>query len=304
MSTLRAIIKVTRPKQYLKNILVLFGFLFSGTFKEHLYESGIASLIAFVSFLLISSAVYVFNDIKDKDADKLHPKKKFRPIASGELGVGTAFLCLIVFLAGGFTAGYFVNYHFLSCLAAYLLINICYSLFLKYIAIVDVFCVSSGYVIRTIAGVFAVHAVTTIWLVLCITFVALFITFSKRRGDLSTLGERAALVNRTLGFYSVSFLDAMIIFNAVMALVTYILFVIFLISKGQSQLLVVTIPFIMFAVYRYIYLVLTTGNADSPETLIRDKMLMINNIIWLVLFLLTKFDYLKISGSLFELYLR
>jgi 4-hydroxybenzoate polyprenyltransferase len=170
MNVLREIVITTRPKQYVKNLLVFLGILFSGKFKDHLYDKGFVVLFAFVSFLLISSAVYIFNDLRDRNNDKTHPKKKNRPIASGRLSVQLAFCCLLIFLGSGFLLGYMIGTLFMMCLVVYIAINFLYSLVLKNVVILDVFCVSSGYVIRTLAGVFAVEAVITIWLILCIGF--------------------------------------------------------------------------------------------------------------------------------------
>lgn len=298
MKTLLAILITARPQQWVKNILVFFGLLFSGRFTETQYIY--ASFSAFFSFIIVSAAVYIINDIKDKDTDKLHPEKKNRPIASGELSVPVAAFCAALFMFIGIYLSNSISPGFLVTIAVYLAVNVGYTLFLKNYVIVDVFLISSGYIIRVLAGVLAVDALPTIWFVVTIFFASLFIGFSKRRGELQKLGNNVAKAHRkNLEYCTIEFLDAAIFINAAIAIATYLLFIIAL-SKDH-QLMIVTVPFIAFAVYRYIFLVFTDKHADSPETIILDKQLLINNIIWLILFVLTKLDYFGKGLQIFKL---
>lgn len=297
MKTLLAIIKTARPKQWIKNILVFFGLLFSGRFTETQYIY--AAFLALFSFIIVSAAVYIVNDIKDRDTDKLHPEKKKRPIAGGELSVPTASLFSIIFILVGIYLSSLINPAFMVTVLVYLAINIGYSLFIKDYVIVDVFFITSGYIIRVLAGVLAVNELPTVWFMITILFASLFIGFSKRKGELLKLGANAGGHRRNLDLYTVEFLDAMIFINAAIAMTTYLLFVVHL-SEGHP-LVIVTVPFIAFAVCRYIFLVFTTSKADSPETIILDKQLLINNVVWLVLFVLTKLDYFGKNLKLFKI---
>ncbi len=289
MKNLQAIIIASRPKQWVKNGLVFFGLLFSGRFTE--IQNIKTSILAFVIFILISASVYIFNDINDKHRDKLHHKKKKRPIASGAVSVPIASVSSVVIMSIALYLGYTINKAFFLTLLAYLIINLGYSLFFKNYIIIDAFFISSGYLIRTLAGVFAMNMIPTIWILISILFASLFIGFSKRRGEMVTLGINAGNHRKNLEVYTIEFLNAMIFINAGIALVAYLLFVIY--STHEHQLMVITVPFIIFTVFRYIFLVFTTDKADSPELLLlSDKSLLISNIIWLILFILTKLDYL------------
>ncbi len=297
MNTVTAIIRVSRPKQWIKNVVVLFGLLFSGSFME--LQNMSSALLAFASFVFVSSAVYINNDIKDREQDRHHPEKRKRPIASGELSVKTALLFSVAFTCIGFYLGSLINLNFSAALLVYFLINVGYSLFLKNFIIVDVFVISSGYVLRIIAGVLAVNILPTIWFVISIMFASLFIGFAKRRGELTNLGADASNHRKNLGSYNIEFLNAMIFINVAIAIATYLLFVIFL--SEEHPLMIITVPFIAFAAYRYIFLVFNSDIADSPETIFLDKPLLINNVIWIILFVLTKLDYFGKDYQLFKL---
>jgi len=290
MNNLQNIIRLTRPKQWFKNILVLFGLFFSGNF---LYTEAVKSAsVAVISFVFASGAVYIFNDIMDREKDRAHPHKCLRPIACGTVSINQALVGLGLLSTVAVSLAWLISGAFFIVILIYFATNLLYSLALKNYPITDVFFLSSGYLLRILGGVLAVNELPTIWFVISIGFSALFIGFSKRRGELVKLGDAAADHRKSLAAYSREFLDAMILINAGIAIATYLLFVI--VSSREHQMMIVTVPFIAFAVYRYIFLVFTSDQADSPETLLMDKSLLINNLIWMILFVLTKLDYLGI----------
>lgn len=259
-----AAFKALRVKQWAKNGLLFAALLFSGKFLD---VSAIAEAsLGFLAFSLVASAGYVFNDTLDREADRHHPKKRHRPIASGALPVQLAVAELIVVGAAGLGLAWAISPLFLGITIAYLVNTLTYSFFFKHVVIIDVMMIATGFVFRAIAGAIAIDVAASPWFFLCTAFLALFIGFNKRRAELVALGERTE-TRKNLQDYTPNLLrefQAIVTSNVV---VSYALYAVL----GERQWMVVTVPFVLYVIFRYIYLVEVKGEGGAPEdTLLSD----------------------------------
>ena len=304
--SIRAIIKASRPKQMVKNGLVLVPLFFTVNIW---YNSGdIGGMTAIVGrafaalgiFILISAAVYFINDSVDVKKDRAHPRKRFRPIASGRISVPWAIGISFLFGVGGMVAALVASTPLAIAAGSYLAINIAYSLWVKNIVLLDVMVVASGFVVRAVAGSIAIdHAVIspsgisreldlTIspWLYVVTALGALFLALAKRRNELHNSGESSAAQRSILSEYSVPLLDNLINIIATATLVAYTLYTF---NTGVSEAnvpdnnsMMLTIPFVAYGIFRYLYLIHIKGAGESPEEiLISDKPLLLNIFLWL-----------------------
>ena len=305
--SIRAIIKASRPKQMVKNGLVLVPLFFTINIW---YNSGdIEGMTAIVGrafaalgiFILISAAVYFINDSVDAEKDRAHPLKRFRPIAEGRISIPWAIGIAIVFIGGGMAAAVFASTPLAIAAGSYLAINIAYSLWLKNIVLLDVMVVASGFVIRAVAGSIAIdHAVIhpsgnaqqldlTIspWLYVVTALGALFLALAKRRNELHNSGESSGAQRSILSKYSIPLLDNLI---NIVATATFLAYTLYTFNTGVSEAnvpdnnsMMLTIPFVAYGIFRYLYLIHIRGVGESPEEiLIRDKPLLINIFLWLI----------------------
>ena len=211
-----------RPRQWLKNLLVLAPLLFS----QNLFALGAAvrTLAAFALFCLISSSVYLLNDIQDCEQDRLHPQKRHRPLAAGELSLGAALGAMVMLLVCALAGGAALSQTFALILLGYWLINVFYSAWLKHVVILDVFVIAGGFVLRVVGGAVAIQVEVSYWLLICTMLLALFLGFSKRRHELILLQGEAAGHRQVLGEYNASFLDIMICIAAASIVMSYALY--------------------------------------------------------------------------------
>ncbi len=276
------VVRLLRPEQWLKNFFIFAPLIFS----KHLFNEGYVwtAAQAFVVFSLLSSTVYIFNDIADREADKLHPTKRNRPIAAGKLSIrqatviATGLLLLIGFLMT------LLNAKFLFVAAVYFVLNMGYSFFLKHVILVDVFIVAAGFMLRVLAGAFAINVQVSEWLVLCTLFVSLFLSISKRRAELMIVknsenyGGRAALRG-----YDIEFLDQMMTITASGMAISYALYTVAerTISIFGSTNLIFTTLFVLFGIFRYLYLVRARKTEDNPtHMLTSDVVTLVNVAAW------------------------
>lgn len=248
-----------RVKSWLKNLFVLTPIVFS----LELFEADrfIRALLLTVSFCLISSAVYVFNDIKDIEKDRKHSVKKNRPLAAGLISVTCAWIMIAVLTAAGLLLSFYVNLHSLCFILAYILVNILYSGWLKKQAVIDCFCIAAGFVLRVLAGGTVVEGGVSDWMFLTVISVSLFMAFGKRRGELLTHGERDT--RSVLDSYEIPFLNGSVFMCAGLAMVFYSLW-----SLSQGAHLVYTVPVIMFIVIRYLMIIFSGLSDGDPTTVI------------------------------------
>lgn len=271
-----------RVYQWTKNLLVLAALVFAGEL-IHL-EKVLTSLTAFLAFCFAASATYLFNDLRDIEQDRAHPEKRNRPIASGELTPAAAWVMLLVLMALAIALGAALNNTaFLGTLLAYLGLTVAYSMVLKNVVILDVLTVAMGFVLRAMAGAAAIGVDFSNWLVICTLFLALFLALSKRRQELTLLEGGAGNHRAVHTEYSVAFLDQLIPMMAGAALITYALYSCDenVAERFGTDKLYFTIPFVVFGLFRYLFLVhRRDGGGDPSATLLRDVPLGLTVILW------------------------
>jgi 4-hydroxybenzoate polyprenyltransferase len=285
-----ALIKGIRPKQAAKNLFVFAALIFANRFTDP--NAVLRATIGFGLFSLASGAVYLLNDIMDVEQDRLHPRKRLRPIASGELPIPLARAAMVVFGLGSIGAGLALSKMFGITLAIYLIMNIAYCLRLKHQVLLDVFSIALGFVLRTVGGGFIIGAGISHWLLLCTLQLALFLGFLKRRQELVEMGEKAEKTRAILEEYSLPFLDQMITLVAGVSVVCYSVYSIESDTAHLHPHLWLTVPFVIFGICRYLYLVYQKGMGGAPEEVLRtDRSMQVTVLLWFVLSaLLLKFD--------------
>jgi 4-hydroxybenzoate polyprenyltransferase len=274
-STVGLLLVSLRPEQWTKNLLVLAGVVFGGRLLEP--PAVAIALAAFAIFCALSGAVYLFNDVADRDADQNHPLKRGRPIASGQLSATSAVTAGVVLGITGLATAFSIGTQFGIVAAAYVSAQILYSFGLKHVVIVDVLMIAAGFVLRAIAGAVAVNVPIGHWLLVCTTLLALFLALSKRRHELTLLAEGATDHRRILEEYSPYLLDQMI---GVVTSSTLIAYTVYATSSDTAARLGtaklgLTIPFVLYGIFRYLYLVHQKSGGGSPaRMLLADRPLL------------------------------
>ena len=270
-----------RPGQWAKNVFVLAPLVFARQLDDPRVLG--RALLAFAAFSVLASAVYLFNDIRDREEDRRHPRKRLRPIAAGRLPVPAAVAAAAALAAAALAMGLALGGAFVAILAAYLLANLGYSLGLKRVVILDVMVLSAGFVLRVMAGGVAVQVEVSAWLILCTSFLALFLAFSKRRHELMLLADDASEQRQVLTHYSPAFLDQMINVVTASTVVAYAVYAISpeTVEKFDTRDLIYTMPFVLFGVFRYLYLIYQRSSERNPtEAILGDRPFLINILLW------------------------
>lgn len=269
-----------RPKQWIKNLVVLGGLVFSGRLADPAAQ--LAAALAFAAFCLVSSAVYILNDLLDIQKDRLNPRTARRPLPAGDISIGTALLLMVACLAGAGTISAGMPIACGVILGTYALQNVLYSIRLKREAIADVLSIALGFVMRLVFGILAVQARPTAWAILCMLFLALFLGFAKRRGELGdATPAEASLARPVLGQYNAVFLELLLAMAAAMTVMCY---AVFTVTGGHDPTLAVTIVPVLYCVLRYLMQVTVHGRGESPEDiLLSDKRIWVGVAVWAVL---------------------
>jgi 4-hydroxybenzoate polyprenyltransferase len=280
MSLPRALLVSLRPHQWTKNLFVLAALAFS----KHLFDGDAVwrAGAAFVIFCALSGAVYVVNDLADVERDRLHPLKRARPIASGALSVPVARAAAPSLFALGLLAAWTLGPGFFLCAVAYLALNLAYSFGLKNVVILDVLAIAIGFVLRAVAGAVAIQVVFSDWLLVCTILLALFLALAKRRHELVTLDDAAAH-RRILAEYSPYLLDQMIAVVTASCLTAYAFYTLApdTVAKYRTDRLALTIPFVIYGIFRYLYLVHRKEQGGSPgDALLTDRPLLATVALW------------------------
>ena len=264
---LKALIKTLRIRQWTKNGFVLMALVFDLKLKN--LDAVERSVVGFLVFCLLSSAVYIINDIIDVEADRMHPTKRFRPIASGALPIRIAYIEAAVLLAIVAPAAFLLSpVFFLICLA-YFLINLAYSNWLKQIPVLDVLILASGFVLRVGGGVSIIQVERfSPWLYLVMMLLALYMGFGKRRTELQTLSESANQHRRVLDGYTIPFLDQLIVIVSSTTIIAYSLYTFSAPNLPDDHSMMLTIPFVVYGIFRYLYLVQVKHVGGAPEELL------------------------------------
>lgn len=299
MAILFALIKTVRPRQWLKNLALFAALVFSG--QLFIPESFGLALRSAIVFTILSSTTYIFNDLLDMEADKQHPLKKSRPIASQQLPVEVAVVTLIIGILFGLIFAYQINYYLFLSSLIYMIVQVAYTTYLKKIPIMDVITVAFGYLIRVYAGAFVISAHMDVWFLLTVISVSLFLAVGKRRSEMTLmLAQANGMKSRvTLKRYTESLLDIYTSMFATAAWITYSMFTFNhprIIPDGRALMLIsflprtllsekwlmITIPFVVYGIMRYLQLIYEKGEGESPEKiLLQDKPLMFTVLTWI-----------------------
>jgi 4-hydroxybenzoate polyprenyltransferase len=286
---LAAAVEAMRPRQWTKNGLVLLALVFARQLTDLAAVERV--LLAFFAFSLAASAIYVINDIADRETDRIHPRKSLRPVASGRLPVSAAYTTAVFCVLGsaGFTYWLvgpalqgvqdpFVLWGgasrlFVATILGYILLNLSYSFWLKHQVLWDIFIIAAGFVLRALAGAIAIPVPISPWFYLCTTFLALFLALGKRRAELLMLSDEAASHRKNLREYTVQLLDQLTSVVVTCTLITYSLYTFE--GVNGSPALMLTIPFVVFGMFRYLYLMYVKNEGSNPdEVLYRDKQIL------------------------------
>jgi 4-hydroxybenzoate polyprenyltransferase len=279
-SQLALLFKTMRPKQWTKNVFVWAALIFDR--KLFVLEPFLRTLAAFILFCLISSAVYIINDLVDMPKDRLHPEKRSRPLASGALNPKIAIAGAVVIILGCLPVSLSINWQFTAILYGYLLLMIAYSFWLKNIVIVDVFTIAVGFVLRVAAGVAVVSAARfSPWLYVCMTLLALFLGLGKRRQEIVLMNENGSTTRRILAEYNLRFVDEMLAVVSASTVMAYATYTFSAPDVPPNHLMMLTIPFVLYAIFRYLYLIHVKGETDPPDVVVlKDRALQVDVLLF------------------------
>ncbi len=281
-----AILVSLRPRQWVKNLFVFAGLIFAEkAFTPLAWVAGAVFLI----FCALSGAIYLLNDVADRDKDRRHPDKRCRPVAAGRLPVPVALAAAAALLAGSLAASLAINTPVAAVALAYTLLLGAYSVWLKHLVIVDVIVVALGFVLRAMAGAVAIGVDISGWLLICTILIALFLALGKRRHEVLTLGPAAAEHRPILAQYSAALLDQMIAVVTASTVTAYALYTMSpdTVARFETRLLPVTLPFVLYGIFRYLYLLYHEDRGGNPaELVLGDRPLVVNALLWSALVLL------------------
>jgi 4-hydroxybenzoate polyprenyltransferase len=275
-----ALLKSMRPRQWMKNVLIFVPLVFDQQL-DNMAALEI-TLAGFALLCMVASAVYLINDLADLEADRLHPEKRKRPLASGELPVVVAIWATALLLLIALPLAYFLSPGFAAVLLTYLLLNLAYSRWLKHIAIIDVIVLASFYLLRVVAGLTLIQVARfSPWLYVVTTLGALYIGFGKRRAELSLLAGEASNHRRVLDGYTIPLLDQFITIVSATTIVAYSLYTFSAPNLPENHAMMLTIPFAIYGIFRYLYIVQTKQGGGAPEEeLLADRPLQFTIFLW------------------------
>lgn len=265
-----------RPYQWAKNSFVFAGVVFTGQMFEPPRVA--KSLAVFGLFCALSGGAYLLNDVADRRGDYEHRRKRLRPIAAGRVPVWVACGLAGALILAGLGFGFLVNYDVGRTLAAYVILTLTYSRWLKHVVIIDVIAIAVGYALRVLAGGFSVEVVSTSWSLICTFFLALMIGVGKRLGEKREYTTDGINQRVVLKMYSENFLSQMLLVASMVTITAYALFTL---TSGKNENLILTIPFVVYGVLRYLWLVERREDVEVPEMLVlRDRPLLLNSVLW------------------------
>lgn len=273
------LIKTTRPKQWAKNIFVFAPLVFDVKLLNLRYLA--QTLAGFVLLCLVSGTVYIINDLADIEKDRQHPRKRNRPLASGKVSTGAAVIAAVITTLAALPLGFLLDPAFGAILTGYLLIQIAYSFWLKNVVIIDVMIIAAGFLLRVAAGVPLADAPISPWLYVCMTLLALLIGFGKRRHELTLLKENANMHRQSLQEYNLSLLDHSINIVTSSAVLAYALYTFSAENLPPNNAMMLTIPFVLYGLFRYLYLIHVKGMGGAPEEIVfSDRPLQATVVLW------------------------
>ncbi|MGE4503351.1 MAG: decaprenyl-phosphate phosphoribosyltransferase [Thiomicrospira sp.] len=274
------ILKLIRPHQYIKNLFIIAPLFFAGAITDQ--QALIASLLAFVFFSISASAIYVLNDLKDVNEDRLHPVKCDRPIASGRISIPQAWIIFTGLLALGLLGAYWLSEMLFYIVLLYVMLNVLYSLGLKHISIVDIAIIAFGFVLRILAGSAVIQIPPSMWIILMTFLLALFLALAKRRDDvlLATQGKQT---RKNIDGYNLEFVNAAMVIMSSVVTVSYIFYTISdeVQMRLQTEYLYLTVIFVILGIMRYMQITFVENNSGSPTKIVlKDRFLQITIVLW------------------------
>jgi 4-hydroxybenzoate polyprenyltransferase len=274
--------KTMRPKQWAKNVFLLAAIVFDRKLTNT--DAMLNTVIGVIVFSLVASVVYIINDIADAEADRQHPTKRKRPIAAGKLPLPVAWVSAILLLLISFPVAFWLSPAFALIALLYLALNLFYSKWLKHVVLLDIILLASLYVIRVAAGVALIDVVRfSPWIYIFTTFLALLMGAGKRRAELSEIADGPNAQRRVLDGYTLTFLDQLITLASGMTIITYSLYTFSAPNLPENHAMMLTIPFIMYAIFRYQYLLQVKGTGSAPEELVfSDRPLQLAIALWVI----------------------
>ena len=281
MGLVVAVLASLRPRQWAKNLFVFAGVIFS---QQLFTPQAWRAVFAFALFCALSGAIYLLNDVADAEKDRLHPTKRRRPVASGALPRGLALGIGLALLAASVVVSFSLGVPFGLVAVAYGALLTLYSVWLKHVVILDVLIVAMGFVLRAVAGAVAVGADISGWLLICTVLIALFLALGKRRHEYLTLKGSAAAHRPILAEYSEGFIDQMIAVVTASAVTAYALYTMSpeTVAKFHTRLLPLTLPFVLYGIFRYLYLLYRRELGGNPSDLVlSDRALLVNTVLWM-----------------------
>src|SRR4030067_2006191 len=277
---LREIISSMRPQQWYKNLILFVSIIFSLNILN--VDMWFTVIYAFILVCMISGSEYIINDVIDRESDRKHPVKYKRPLASGKLKKTPALVFAAMLVIGVVAGSYLVNIPFLIISLSYLMLILFYSLILKHVIIVDLLVISIGFVMRAVAGGIAINVRISPWLIVCTFFLALFLALGKRRHELNLLGNNAGDHRKNLAEYSNEMLDQMTSITTGALIISYSLYTFFV----ENYFMMLTIPVIIYGLFRYLFLVHSRNYGGEPEMLFKDKGMVFCMLLWGILVIL------------------
>lgn len=278
------LIKLMRPRQWVKSCFVFMGLLFASAWHDR--QMVVKVVMAAIAFSLVASGVYIINDLMDRGQDANHPQKKLRPLAAKTVAPGVAASLMLFLWTIGLVLGYLVSLRVLLILSVYVVINVGYSLGLKHVVLLDVFLLASGFMLRILAGTTGVGIAPSQWLLLCGLMVALFLGFAKRRAELYASVDGSTGDRKVLASYQPVLLDKLIVITSTCVVLTYSLYTMNeqTIRVHRTESLIYTVPFVMYAIFRYIYSLHNQSMGSDPALeIFHDYHIMAAIVGWLVL---------------------
>ncbi|MDD5469062.1 MAG: decaprenyl-phosphate phosphoribosyltransferase [Anaerolineales bacterium] len=280
--TLKALLTTMRPRQWIKNTIIFAALVFDRQFNPSHVPEILRTTAGFIIFCLLSGLVYILNDLADAEADRTHPQKRLRPIASGELPQGTALGAAITLTLILALAAYLLSPKFALVALGYFLLNLAYSKKIKHIPLLDVLTIALGFVLRVAAGVVLIQVARfSPWLYVVTTLAALYIGFGKRRAELALLAEDAYNHRRVLDGYTIPLLDQYIMIVSSTTIIAYSLYTFSAPNLPGNHIMMLTIPFVLYGIFRYLYLIQVKHSGGAPEeVLLSDRPLQVTILLW------------------------
>ncbi len=281
MQFLKDLLSLLRVKHWAKNMFIFTALLFSEKLFE--WQSLLVNTIAFFAFCFISSSIYSINDIHDARGDRLHPKKKSRPIASGRVGKIQALLIACILLIISSIIGVKLSRYFFLVLLLYFVLNLFYTFIGKNIIIIDAFCISLGFVLRVIGGSFAISVHSSGWMIMTTFFLSLFLGFGKRRNEILSLGEDPSFHRKVLKKYDIGFLNHILISCVTISVLSYALYTLdtSVIQRLGTNKLIYTVPIVTYGFFRYMHLLWENEEGDPTDLILHDMNMLIDIFLWL-----------------------